>query len=115
MLSRKPKNSLTQPDDRRKATETAMANGLKNGNGAPQRFGSCCEELAEAIAGEDFEPLITVGADGILYAAVGLIEFEDSEPGMIDHPMFFCPFCGTKLQDAEVVRAQIASVGQVQQ
>ena len=53
--------------------------------------------------------------DGILYMAVGLIELEDDEPGMVDHPVFFCPFCGTKVQDAEVVRAQITSEGELPQ
>jgi len=76
-------------------------------NDATAEFGSCCQELGEAIQGEDFEPLINVGDDGILYMAVGLIELEDEEPGMVDHPLFFCPFCGTKLQDAEAVRAKL--------
>ena len=59
--------------------------------------------------------MINVGEDGILYMAVGLIELEDDEPGMVDHPVFFCPFCGTKVQDAEVVRAQITSEGELPQ
>jgi len=73
---------------------------------APQEFGSCCEELQDAMSGEEFEPLITVGDDGILYMSVGLIDLEDDEPGMVDHPVFFCPFCGTKVQDAQEVRAK---------
>lgn len=86
-----------------------------NGNAGTERFGGCCEELREAIEGDGFEPLITVGPDEILYSAVGLIEIEEDEPGMIDHPIFFCPFCGTKVQDREVVQAQIASEGEPQQ
>ena len=85
-------------------------NGSKGG-----KFGKCCDELREAIAGEDFEPLITVGDDEILYMAVGLIELEDDEPGMVDHPVFFCPFCGTKLQDPEAVKAQLSSEGELPQ
>ena len=50
------------------------------------------------MSGEEFEPLITVGEDGVLYMSVGLIDLEEEEPGMVDHPLFFCPFCGTKLQ-----------------
>ena len=80
-----------------------------------RRFGGCCEALGEAIDGDGFEPLITVGPDGILYAAVGLIEIDEDEPGMIDHPIFFCPFCGSKLQDPEIVQAQISSEGALQQ
>ncbi len=70
------------------------------------KFGSCCDELKEAMAGEDFEPLITQGDDGVLYLAVGLVDLEDEEPGMVDHPMYFCPFCGTRLQTAEEVKAK---------
>jgi len=69
------------------------------------RFGTCCEELREAMSGEDFEPLITVGPEGVLYMSVGLIDIDEDEPGMVDHPMFFCPFCGTKLQTPDEVRA----------
>ena len=72
-------------------------------------------ELDLAIEGDGFEPLITVGPDGILYSAVGLVELEEDEPGMIDHPIFFCPFCGTPLQDPEIVRAQFTSEGELQQ
>jgi hypothetical protein len=69
-------------------------------------FGSCCDELKEAMSGEDFEPLITVADNGVLYLSVGLVEMEDDEPGMVDHPLFFCPFCGAKLQSPADVRAK---------
>ncbi len=69
-------------------------------------FGKCCGELKDAISGEEFEPLITVGEDGVLYMSVGLIDLEDDEPGMVDHPLFFCPFCGAKVQTAEEVQAK---------
>ena len=32
-------------------------------SGDGKAFGSCCVELKEAMSGEDFEPLITVGAE----------------------------------------------------
>ena len=41
------------------------------------KFGSCCDELKEAMAGEDFEPLISEGSDGVLYLAVGLLDLDD--------------------------------------
>ncbi len=51
-----------------------MADGNEKTDGQPTTaFGSCCSELKEAMEGEDFEPLITVGSDGVLYMAVGLI------------------------------------------
>ncbi|MDZ4842055.1 MAG: hypothetical protein SH859_07930 [Hyphomicrobium aestuarii] len=69
-------------------------------------FGGCCEELKDALSGEDFEPLIAVGEDGVLYLSVGLIDLEDEEPGMVEHPLFFCPFCGTKVQSEDDVKAK---------
>ena len=73
-------------------------------------FGSCCDNLKEAMAGEDFEPLITVGDEGVLYMTVGLIDLEDEDPALVDHPLFFCPFCGTGLQDKDAV-AKITNDG----
>jgi len=77
---------------------------MAGGEGAG--FGSCCTELKEAMSGEEFEPLITVGEDEVLYMSVGLVELEEEEPGMVDHPIFFCPFCGKRLQTADEVRAK---------
>ncbi len=74
-------------------------------------FGSCCDELKEAMSGEDFEPLISVGEDGVLYMSVGLVEVEEDDPGMLDHPVFFCPFCGKGLQTAEAVREKTGDTG----
>ena len=56
---------------------------------------------------EPFEPLITVGDDNILYMSVGLIDIDEDEPGMVDHPVFFCPFCGKEIQDADEVRDKL--------
>ncbi len=42
--------------------------------------------------------------DGVLYFAVGFVETDDGL-GWFDHPVMFCPFCGTKLQDpAEIAK-----------
>ena len=75
-------------------------------------FGNCCEELADAIEGgemedTELEPLITVGDDGILYFSVFLALVDGSEPGTVDHPLFFCPFCGTPTQDKQQVMAKL--------
>jgi len=70
-------------------------------------FGNCCDELKDAMSGEEFEPLLTVGDDGVLYMSVGLVDLEqENEPGMVDHPIFFCPFCGKGLQTVDEVRAK---------
>ena len=78
-------------------------------------FGSCCEELKEALEGGDFEPLITVGEDGVIYLTVGLVDLEDEEPGLVDHPLFYCPFCGKGLQTPEEVRAKAGAEGEVEE
>ena len=79
---------------------------------AGKTFGTCCEELKEALEGGDFEPLITVGPDEVIYMTVGLVDLEEDEPGLVDHPLFFCPFCGTKLQTPEEVRAKAGAEGE---
>ena len=79
---------------------------------AATKFGSCCEELKEALDGSEFEPLITVGEDDVIYMTVGLVDLEGDEPGLVDHPLFFCPFCGTKLQSVEDVRAKAGAEGE---
>ena len=43
--------------------------------GAP--FGSCCEKLKEALAGGDFEPLITVGSNDVIYVTIGLFASDE--------------------------------------
>jgi hypothetical protein len=66
-------------------------------------FGSCCEMLKDAMSDQEFDPLIAVGEDGILYMSVGFVEDEQNEPSMIDYPLMFCPFCGKGVQtDAEI-------------
>ena len=59
------------------------------------------------MTNEEFEPLIAVDEYGVLYMSVGLLEGEkEDEANMVDHPMFFCPFCGTELQTPEEVDAE---------
>jgi hypothetical protein len=102
-------SSFTDTNDRR-SVGTQMAD-IKHS------FGSCCQRLKEAIAKpeddeeEGLEPLISVGEDGVLYLAIHLDASDPEELGTADHPVFFCPFCGTKLQTAEEVDAKIGSGG----
>ena len=72
---------------------------------ADSKFGSCCEILKDVLQSDEFEPLIAE-EDGILYMSIGLMAEEDDEPNMVDHPVFFCPFCGTKVQTQEEVEAK---------
>jgi len=70
------------------------------------KFGSCCESLKDAMQSEEFEPLIAEDDEGVLYMSVGMLNTDsDDEPNMVDHPVFFCPFCGTKLQSPEEIDA----------
>lgn len=70
------------------------------------KFGNCCEALKDALTNEEFEPLIAVDDSGVLYMSVGMLDAESDEANMVDHPIYFCPFCGTKLQTEEEVEAK---------
>jgi hypothetical protein len=74
-----------------------------------KQFGSCCEGLKDALTNTEFEPLIAVDDDtGVLYMSVGIMDAErEDEPNMVDHPVYFCPFCGTQLQTEEEVEAKM--------
>jgi hypothetical protein len=73
-------------------------------------FGSCCEGLKDALTSEEFEPLFAVDEAGVLYMSVGLIDAQgEEEPNMVDHPVYFCPFCGSKLQTEEEVEAKLGA------
>lgn len=79
-----------------------MTDTGKGGSG----FGSCCEELKEVLEPQDFDPLVAVGDDGVLYMSIGMLEADGGEANVVDHPVFFCPFCGTRLQTQEEVEAK---------
>ena len=73
------------------------------------KFGGCCEIMKDVLESEDFVPLVAEDENGILYMSIGLVEAEhEDEPNMVDHPVFFCPFCGTKLQSPEEVDSKTA-------
>lgn len=74
------------------------------------QFGSCCENLKEVLASEEFEPLIAVDNSGVLYMSVGMLEAESDEADMVDHPVYFCPFCGKGLQTEAEVEAKAGTV-----
>ena len=73
------------------------------------KFGGCCDIMKDVLESEDFEPLVAEDENGVLYMSIGLVEAEqEDEPNMVDHPVFFCPFCGTKLQSPEEVDSKTA-------
>ncbi len=71
-------------------------------------FGSCCESLKDAMKSDGFEPLIAVD-NGVLYMSVGLLEAGGDEADTVDHPMFFCPFCGKGVQTESEVEAKVGT------
>ena len=49
--------------------------------------------------------------DGVLYMATGIVDSEDAGPdeaGFLEHPVYFCPFCGTELQSEDEVERKRA-------
>jgi hypothetical protein len=78
------------------------------------KFGTCCQDLKEVLSGADFEPLLYEAEDGVLYLSVGILDTDEEEnaeddeegPGFLDHPVYFCPFCGTRVQTPEDVEAK---------
>ena len=73
-------------------------------------FGGCCEGLKDVLTNEEFEPFMAVDDHGVLYMSVGMLDAESDEANMVDHPMYFCPFCGTKLQTEADVEAKAGKV-----
>ena len=87
-----------------------MAAEFKAGTG--RLFGSCCEEMNNILTADDFEPLLYVGDEDVLFMSVGVLdgdEDDESEGGFLDHPVYHCPFCGTKLQTPEEVDAKVGT------
>jgi hypothetical protein len=90
------------------------------GGAKASKFGKCCQDLKEVLEAEDFDPLVYEAEDGVLYLSVGILDVDDGAEadadaddeddeegsGFLDHPVYFCPFCGTKLQTPEEVEAK---------
>ncbi len=41
--------------------------------------------------------------------SVGMLDADEGEANVVDHPVFFCPFCGTRVQTQEDVDAKSRS------
>lgn len=83
----------------------------KTGEGN-SRFGSCCDAMKEILETKDFDPLVAVGDDDILYMSIGMLGAEGGEASVVDHPVFFCPFCGTEVQTEAEVEAKSVDDGE---
>ena len=65
------------------------------------KFGSCCSDLADAM-NEPENSMFRLEKNGVFYLSVGYIETPQG-PAWLDQAVLFCPFCGTKLQDAKKI------------
>ena len=74
-----------------------------------KEFGSCCNDLREAIAAPPNSFFIT-NEKGILYLTVGFAQ-TDRGPGWFDQAVLFCPFCGAPLQTKEEIAKKAHSNG----
>ncbi len=63
-------------------------------------FGNCCKDLKDAFE-QPPNTFLRVD-DGILYLTTGYAQTEQGT-GFFDQAVFFCPFCGQKLQTREEV------------
>ena len=68
------------------------------------RFGECCKDLRDAMESPP-ESFFRVEENGVFYLTVGYMMTEKG-PGWFDQAVLFCPFCGTRLQTAEAIRAR---------
>ena len=66
-------------------------------------FGSCCTDLKKCMSQPN--ALIRVEVDDVLFLTIG---YERTERGVawFDAAVFFCPFCGARLQDREGLKRQ---------
>ena len=94
-------------------SQTGMSQtGISKSGEGSSRFGSCCEAMKEILETKDFDPLVAVGDDDILYMSIGMLGAEGGEANVIDHPVFFCPFCGTEVQTEAEVDAKSVDEGE---
>ena len=66
-----------------------------------QDFGDCCRDLADAMQ-QPPNSFFHVGDNGVLYLAVGYVGTEEG-PGLFEHAVLFCPFCGSELQSRQEI------------
>jgi hypothetical protein len=67
------------------------------------RFGSCCTELGECLTVES--SFFRREDNGVWFLTVGYISTPNG-PGFFDQALFYCPFCGAKVQDEAVVASK---------
>ncbi len=64
-------------------------------------FGSCCEDLAEAMTRPE-NPTFFVEESDVLSLSIGSAETEEGLT-WFDMAAIYCPFCGKQIQDKDAV------------
>lgn len=69
----------------------------------------CCDSLKGVVAElpEPAAPTIYLAENGVMMMVVGLAQTEEGL-GYLDHAIMHCPFCGTKLRDAEAIAEKVS-------
>jgi hypothetical protein len=65
-------------------------------------FGTCCGDLRDALSVPQQRFLFVQEGTGVLFLTVGSVK-TDQGIGWFDQAVFFCPFCGTRLQQRDEV------------
>ncbi|TAX73919.1 hypothetical protein ELI03_20180 [Rhizobium leguminosarum] len=69
----------------------------------------CCGSLKGVVADlpEPAAPTVYRADNGVLMMVVGLVQ-SDEGLGYLDQAIMHCPFCGTKLQDANAIAEKVS-------
>jgi hypothetical protein len=69
----------------------------------------CCDSLKGVVADlpEPAAPTVYRADNGVLMMVVGLVQNEEGL-GYLDQAIMHCPFCGTKLQDANAIAEKVS-------
>ncbi|RWY81542.1 hypothetical protein EHI44_26695 [Rhizobium leguminosarum] len=69
----------------------------------------CCDSLKGVVADlpEPAAPTVYRADNGVLTMVVGLVQSEEGL-GYLDQAIMHCPFCGTKLQDANAIAEKVS-------
>ncbi|MDV4181338.1 hypothetical protein R1521_22830 [Rhizobium brockwellii] len=69
----------------------------------------CCNSLKGVVADlpEPAAPTVYRADNSVLMMVVGLVQSEEGL-GYLDQAIMHCPFCGTKLQDANAIAEKVS-------
>jgi hypothetical protein len=68
-----------------------------------ERFGTCCNDMKDALTLPEKSFLFVQEGTGVLYLTVGRVK-TDLGIAWFDQAVLFCPFCGTQLQTRDEIK-----------